>query len=276
MASKHGPFATFNPWIVWSIVLVVVFWVVSLLIGFVWYPAAASGNSRLGLLQIMCGGLGWVDNSTYAQQPKPPAIVATEVAWTDQTWVKVRSGDPQRGARVARSCVMCHGPTGIGTANYIPNLTGLPPEVIYKELIDYRTGKRNWAFMNAAATGLSDQDTADVAAYFSSCPRQNQLVNIEAGASERDISRLITDGDPIRNVVSCAACHGPQGVKTGAPPLVGQHVQYLSNQLIAFSQGDRSNDMNRQMRLVATRLTPDEIEQLAEYFGGKESKITGR
>ena len=77
-------------------------------------------------------------------------------------------------------------------------------------------------------------------------------------------------------LVSCAACHGPQGVKTGAPPLVLQPVQYLSNQLIAFSQGARSNDMNRLMRLVATRLTPEEIERLAEYLGGKESKITGR
>jgi cytochrome c553 len=91
-----------------------------------------------------------------------------------------------------------------------------------------------------------------------------------------DVSRLIMDGDPMRNVVSCAACHGPEGVKTGAPPLPGQPVQYLVNQLVAFSQGTRSNDINRQMRLIVTRLTPDEIKRLAEYLGSKESKTGGR
>ena len=80
----------------------------------------------------------------------------------------------------------------------------------------------------------------------------------------------------MRNVVSCAACHGPEGVKTGAPPLAGQPAQYLVNQLVAFSQGARSNDMNRQMRLIATRLKPEEIERLAEYLGINESKTAGR
>jgi cytochrome c553 len=87
---------------------------------------------------------------------------------------------------------------------------------------------------------------------------------------------LFTDGDPIRNVVACAACHGPEGIKTGAPPLIGQPAQYLSNQLIAFSQGTRTNDINRQMRLITTRLTEDEIARLAEYLGRKGSQTANR
>jgi cytochrome c553 len=46
---------------------------------------------------------------------------------------------------------------GVSTADYIPNLAELPPGVIYKELTDYRTGKRTYVVMNAVATGLSDQ-----------------------------------------------------------------------------------------------------------------------
>ena len=276
MARKHGPFATFSPWILGSICLIVAFWIASLLIGFLWYPAIASGNKPRGFLQLICGGLGFVDNRAYGTQPGPSPVVSSDLAWTDATWKEIRSGDPRRGAVIALSCVTCHGTQGISTAEYIPNLAGLPPEVIYKELTDYRTGKRNWVVMNAVATGLSDQDTADVAAYYSSCPRNNLVNSQRTAPSDEDISRLVTDGDPMRNVVACAACHGPVGVKTGAPPLAGQPTEYLSNQLVAFFQGTRSNDINRQMRLIASRLTPQEVVRLTEYFGSKESKSAGR
>jgi cytochrome c553 len=296
VARKHGSFATSNPWILASICLVVVFWIVAVLIGFLWYPAlgeeplaapAKDGptSSRPvdkppGFLQLICGGLGFVNTRAYSAQPGPSPLISSDLAWTDATWQKIRSGDSRRGAAISLSCMTCHGPQGISTADYVPNLAGLPQEVIYKELIDYRAGKRNYVVMNAVATGLSDQDMADVAAYYSnygsrgsdpSRPRES-LLRKGVVAPDEHISRLSRDGDPIRNVVACAACHGPEGVKTGAPPLVGQPTQYLSNQLVAFSQGTRTNDINRQMRLIATRLTPEEIERLAEYLGGKGSQ----
>lgn len=276
MARKHGPFATFSPWILGGICLIVAFWIVSLLIGFLWYPAIGSGTKRGGFLQLICGALGIVDNRAYSAQPAPAPIVSSDLAWTDVTWKKIRSGDARRGAGIALSCVTCHGPQGISTAEYIPNLAGLPPEVIYKELTDYRTGKRNWVVMNAVATGLADQDMADVAAYYSSCPRENLANRQSTASSAEHISRLVTDGDPIRNVVACAACHGPEGLKTGAPPLAGQPVEYLSNQLAAFSQGTRSNDINRQMRLIAGRLNQQEVVELTKYFGSNSSKIAGQ
>jgi cytochrome c553 len=99
--------------------------------------------------------------------------------------------------------------------------------------------------MNAVATGLADQDMADVAAYYASCPRDNLVNSHGTASSDEQISRLVTDGDPMRNVVACAAYHGPEGVKTGAPPLIGQPTEYLSNQLVAFSQSTRNNDINR-------------------------------
>ena len=117
---------------------------------------------------------------------------------------------------------------------------------------------------------------ADVAAYYANCPRNNPRGSETTTVTNSDVSRLIMDGDPMRNVVSCAACHGPEGVKIGAPPLAGQPAQYLSNQLVAFSQGTRSNDINRQMILIATRLTPAEMKRLAEFLGIRESKTADR
>ena len=290
MARKHGFFATSNPWILGSICLVVVFWIVAILVGFLWYPAvggeplAARANKPLGFLQLICGGLGFVNTRAYSAQPGPTPVISSDLAWTDSTWQKIRSGDSRRGAAISVSCMACHGSQGISTVDYVPNLAGLPQEVIYKELIDYRTGKRNYVVMNAVAIGLSDQDMADVAAYYSNYGSRGpdpfrtgeNLLNKGVVGTDEHISRLFGDGDPIRNVVACAACHGPEGVKTGAPPLVGQPTQYLSNQLLAFSQGTRTNDINRQMRLIATRLTPEEIERLAEYLGGKRPETGGQ
>lgn len=294
MQTKHGLFGTSSTWILGSICLVVLFWIVAIIVGFFWYPAVApeplakegsrSADGPLGFLQLICGGLGFVNTRAYTAQPGPSPIISTDLAWTDATWRNIRSGDPRRGAAISGSCATCHGPQGISAADYVPNLAGLPKEVIYKELTDYRTGKRNYVVMNAVASGLSDQEAADVAAYYSnyerrgrgpSPPRENQTSQAAVQSNEH-ISRLFTDGDPIRNVVACAACHGPEGIKTGAPPLIGQPAQYLSNQLIAFSQGTRTNDINRQMRLITTRLTEEEIERLAEYLGRKGSQTADR
>jgi cytochrome c553 len=285
---KRGLFGTSSTWILASVCLVVLFWIVAILIGFLWYPALGGNpiadttkegsrpaDKPLGFLQLICGGLGFVNTRAYAEQPGPSPIISSELAWTDATWRQIRSGDPRRGAAISLSCVECHGPQAISVADYVPNLAALPQEVIYKELTDYRTGKRNYVVMNAVANGLSDQDAADVAAYYSTCPRETAPRHGAPPPNEH-ISRLFTDGDPIRNVVACAACHGPEGVKTGAPPLQGQSTQYLANQLLAFSAGARTNDINRQMRLIATRLTPDEIERLAAYLGNKRSQIAGQ
>jgi cytochrome c553 len=293
MVRKRRFFRALSPWIVGSICLVVLFWIVSIVIGFVWYPAVGGGPAAeasksggtakpVGILQLICGGLGFVNTQVYSAQPGPRPVISSDLAWTEATWEKIRQGNSNRGAAISSSCIACHGQQGIGTADYIPTLAGLPPEVIYKELIDYQTGRRNYVMMNAVAAGLSDQDIADVAAYYSS-RRVTKLTDSEqpSNPTENDsvqnwdehISRLFSDGDPMRNVVACAACHGPEGLKTGAPTLHHQPVQYLFNQLTAFSEGSRTNDINRQMRLIAGRLTPDEINGLAEYLGSRTSRV---
>ena len=62
---------------------------------------------------------------------------------------------------------------------------------------------------------------------------------------------LIEVGSPMRSIASCAACHGPLGVTTGAPELRGQQRAYLEQQMQAFKAGDRHNDISEQMRNVA-------------------------
>ena len=80
--------------------------------------------------------------------------------------------------------------------------------------------------------------------------------------------RLVFVGDPTRGIPPCAACHGPQAQKLGAPSLHGQQAAYLERQLAAFNEGIRQNDINQQMRAIAVQLTPAEMHALAAYYGG--------
>ena len=148
--------------------------------------------------------------------------------------------------------------------------------VIYKQLADYRDGKRLWGVMGAIAKALRVQDSADVAAYFAT--REGGLPSAvgeglpQSGRSLRQgdpAIRLIFAGDPSRGVPPCAACHGPGAQKLGAPVLQGQHAAYIERQLAAFAQGMRQNDINEQMRAIAAQLTTDEMHAVATYYGAK-------
>src|SRR5271166_2355454 len=90
-----------------------------------------------------------------------------------------------------------------------------------------------------------------------------------AGCSLREsdpAKRLVFAGDPQRGIPPCAACHGPGGYKLGAPALHRQQASYIEEQLVAFAQGLRQNDIFEQMRIIARQLTPDEVHALAAFY----------
>ncbi len=74
------------------------------------------------------------------------------------------------------------------------------------------------------------------------------------------------DGDPSRGIPPCAACHGPNEIKLGAPALKGQQRAYTERQLAAFAQGMRQNDIDERMRTIASQLRPGEMRSLAEFY----------
>ena len=154
----------------------------------------------------------------------------------------------------------------------------MDPAGIFKQLDDYRSGKRPWGVMGAIAKALSIQDSADVAAYFAARPNglaatgHGGSLQRESGSKESDSARrLAFIGDEQRGIPPCTACHSPNGYKIGAPPLAGQQAAYIERQLAAFAQGLRQNDINEQMRTIAKQLTPGEMHALAAFYGAPES-----
>lgn len=77
-------------------------------------------------------------------------------------------GDPELGRTKSTTCTACHGPEGRGTAPIYPVLAGQHEEYLAHALRQYRSGERSNAIMAGFANGLSDDDIADLAAWFAS------------------------------------------------------------------------------------------------------------
>lgn len=78
------------------------------------------------------------------------------------------AGDAAAGKSKSATCAGCHGGAGISGNDLWPNLAGQKEAYLSKAIKDYRDGKRQDPMMSSMVKSLSDQDTADLAAYFSS------------------------------------------------------------------------------------------------------------
>jgi cytochrome c553 len=183
---------------------------------------------------------------------------------------------------LARRCERCHGREGFSPDPAVPNLAGLDRLTIWKQLNDFRAGKRESRLMQPIADALSINDYADLAAYFSMLPTYPDPQDIRAfpqlqppSASIASAARLVVGGDGQRGIPPCQACHGPIGHKTGAASLMTQNSAYIAEQLEEFAKGSRANDINMPMRSIASMLTDEERQAVAAYYGAGLGSFPG-
>ena len=205
----------------------------------------------------------------------PPDRIPSYVAWTPQTIAAASSGDAFRGMLVARRCDHCHGTEGFSATASIPNLAGMDKLAMWKQLRDFQAHKRLSRAMNPVAESLSSRDVADVVAYFAKLPvfpdpQDNRAFPQSPTGSAYAVvaSRLVAFGDGERGIPPCQACHGPVAYRPGVPSLATQNSDYVLNQLEAFANRARANDINEPMRTIAVLLTEQERQAIAEYYGG--------
>jgi len=260
----------FAAWIGGTVVL----FLVASVVGFVWLPSAQPGASALDLWTVICRAVGLPIGST-AASVRSEGQPASDVAWTTATRGLLARGDAARGSAIATPCNNCHGANGISADAAFPNLAGQSVAALFKQLEDYKSGKRDPMVMGVFVAPLSQQQLLDLATHFASLPNPFVAVMAMPGAADPAARNLIEVGSPMRSIASCAACHGPLGVTTGAPELRGQQRAYLEQQMQAFKAGNRHNDISEQMRSVARQLTGLEIAMLAAYyssFAGSNSR----
>ena len=260
--SAREIFSFRNPYFGVSVGITVALFVLAALAGFVVLPYAQWHQQFAGLWDAICSAAGLPRASTAEGGQAAPGT--SKVVLTSTTLARPSQESIGRGATLAQRCAICHGPTGVSRADS-PNLAGQYASVIYKQLLDFRSGARTNAVMSPFAQNLSDQDIADVAAYYAYLPR------LPAYHPEPQLAptRIVVYGAPLRGIAPCGSCHGSLDNKTGSPWLEGQSAQYMKAQLEAFASGQRRNDINEQMRNIARAMTPQEMDEAASYYASQ-------
>lgn len=187
------------------------------------------------------------------------------------------AGSAEAGAAKAAVCTACHGPNGNSSNPEWPSLAGQNAAYISEQLHLFHDGKRVNPVMSAQAVSLSDEDIADVSAYFAA----QVPSGLEADPSYwKAGEKLYRGGDRARSIPACKACHGPVGRgNPGAayPALRAQHSVYTMKQLGDYASQARYRDANGKlqnppnahiMEAIAHRLTPEDIRDVASYIQG--------
>ena len=178
------------------------------------------------------------------------------------------AGSKEAGQAKSVTCMACHGPDGNSPNPEWPNIAGQHASYIEQQLRLFRAGERQNALMSPMAMILSDEDIADLAAFFSSQTARGG----EAEPSKVALGQRIFRGGNIDSgLMACAACHGPDGRGNSLakyPSIQGQHAVYVAAQLRAYRAGERGTDMNQMMRNVAALLSDEEIDAVASFVQG--------
>jgi len=183
------------------------------------------------------------------------------------------TGNIEAGKAQAAPCGACHGQDGATPIDpSYPNLAGQNALYLKRQLELIQSDARAIPLMAGQLNGKSEQDLADLAAYFASLPGK---VGQAQGDDETiaHAERIFRGGILDKGVAACVACHGPSGkgnAPAGFPTVGGQPIGYTIKQLTEYREGRRATDESYggMMRGVASRLTDTEIAALADYLHG--------
>jgi len=207
------------------------------------------------------------------------ALALCAFASTSASAADAVKGSAEAGATKAAVCTACHGVNGNSTNPEWPVLAGQNAVYIREQLAMFKAKKRNNPVMQPIVDPLTEQDFADLGAYFSTqTPAGGEADPSYWKAGEA----LYKSGDAARSIPACTACHGPAGqgnAGSGYPALRAQHSVYTVKQLQDYLTKNRYRDPNDantvystrnsvMMTTIASRLTPEDIRNLASYLQG--------
>lgn len=179
------------------------------------------------------------------------------------------AGNAEAGQGKVVVCGACHAADGNSAAPNFPKLAGQGERYLLKQLKDIKSGARPIVEMTGLLDNLSDQDLADIAAFYASQQMSVGAADpklVEAGQA------LFRGGKLDEGMPACIGCHMPDGsgmAAAGFPKLAGQHATYTAKQLTDFREGNRTNDGEAMiMRAIAAKLSNKDIEALSSYIQG--------
>ena len=197
---------------------------------------------------------------------KTAAMLAALIALSFGLPAAAADGDPAQGKIKAYNCLGCHGIPGyhnVYPTYKVPRLGGQHAAYLEASLKAYRDGNRSHPTMQAQGGSLSDQDIADIAAWFAVAP------------VHKDDNAVVVGGDAEKGkelAATCTACHGPTGAADNDqyPIIAGQYGDYLARTLEGYKTGRRNNAI---MKGFAANLSEQDMKDLAAWFTQQESPL---
>ena len=209
------------------------------------------------------------------KNPVRSLIVLMTLLCTIGLSLNARAQSAQAGQKKADMCIGCHGIPGYRGSfpeiYQVPMLAGQNAKYIVAALTEYKKGDRKHPTMRAIAASLSDQDMADLAAFYSTEAKAEPVPATLAGTVPADVAELLKKGN-------CASCHGANlstPIDPSYPKLAGQHADYLYYALLAYQTdgNPRIGRNNPIMMGMARPFTHAEVKQIADYIGSLPSQL---
>lgn len=177
----------------------------------------------------------------------------------------------ERGKQIASAvCLACHGLDGYSPISANPNIAGMPPEYIAKQLELYKTGKRVNPIMQGMAANLSPEDMKALGTYYFAQRGKSQAVARDKKLAERG-QLIYRMGIAETKVPACASCHGATGagIPSQYPKLAGQWPEYTLHELQSYASGERNHPM---MTTIAKRMKAEDLVAVSEYIAGMRTR----
>jgi cytochrome c553 len=179
---------------------------------------------------------------------------------------QTKSQDANAPPRKSLMCATCHGVDGDSFKPNYPKLAGQLGPYLFRQLVDFKEGRRKDPTMGMIAAGLSREDMFVLADFFASRARS-------VGAPPADSKTSVAPPDKApAEAAKCLDCHLSNSTAMDRPPYItGQQYNYLVKQLRDFRSGSRTDD-GGVMAGIATALTDSEIDNIAEYLARQHIK----
>jgi cytochrome c553 len=185
-------------------------------------------------------------------------------------------GDAKMGAKKNAMCIGCHGIVGYQASfpevHKVPKISGQGVKYLSSALTAYKKGERKHPTMRGIAASLTEQDIADLSAYYAgSGVAEGAAALAAAPAATGHAAELVAKGN-------CTSCHGASfsaPIDPSYPRIAGQHGDYLfvalkSYKSEASAQVGRSNAV---MGGIAKQFSNADLKELAAYVGGLPSDL---
>jgi len=206
------------------------------------------------------------------------AICAAFVSFgTAAVWAQDVKGDAKAGEGIAAMCIGCHGIKGYQASfpevYRVPMISGQSAKYIVAALNAYKKGDRKHPTMRAISESLTDQNMADLAAFYSEhgLPGGKSVAPKDAKPASPAVAALLAKAN-------CASCHGANfsaPIDPSYPKIGGQHADYLFVALKAYKK-DANQIVGRNNAIMsgfAKQYTHAELKQIANYLAALEGDL---